>query len=129
MHVEDVNGDGKLDILVGDRYIGGGELRSDLSEAESLEYKKISAERGKFSTTYVGQRNAAIAAHRAAIQEAGDLTNEEQRALYTRMVTDKLAEDEDYQAAYKGLTECNEKLQPYKVPLTRTGHVWLYTQK
>jgi len=129
MHVEDVNGDGKLDILVGDRYIGGGGVRTDLSDEERLEYKEISAERGKFSTTYVGQRNASIAAYRAAIQEAGGLTNEEQRALYNKMVTNKLAEDGEYQAAYKGLLECNEKLKPYKVPLTRTGHVWLYTQK
>jgi len=129
MHVEDVNGDGKLDILVGDRYIGGGELRADLSDEERLEYEKISAERGKFSARYIQRRNTYLAAYGAAFQEAGDLTNEEQRALYKKMVTDKLAEDEEYQAAYKALLEYNEKLKPYKVPLNRTGHVWLYTQK
>lgn len=129
MWITDVNGDGKLDILVGDRFNSGGQARTDLSEAEQAEYDAVSKEqtelRSGFSKTYAKYREEYDAAVKAADPA---MTKEEQAKLWKDMMAepDRKAFMENYS---KQNRELADKLSKYLVPRVSGGHVWLYKAK
>lgn len=129
MWITDVNGDGKLDILVGDRFSSGGQMRTDLTEEEQTDYEVVSKEqsdlRAEFSTTYAKYREE----YDAAVQAADPaLSKEEQAQLWKDIMAEP--ERKAFMDNYsKQSRELSEKLNKYLVPRVSGGHVWLYKAK
>ena len=129
MWITDVNGDGKLDILVGDRFSSGGQMRTDLTEEEQTDYEAASQEqadlRTEFSKTYAKYREE----YDAAVQAADPaLSKEEQAQLWKDMMAEP--ERKAFMDNYsKQSRELSEKLNKYLEPRVSGGHVWLYKAK
>jgi uncharacterized protein YecT (DUF1311 family) len=132
--VADVTGDGKLDILVGDRFYGGGGPRNDLTEEEKAAVEKTNQEyqdvMKEYSSAYSKCNEAYKAAVKAAEEKKGEkLSREEQRALHKEHVTDKIANDEALQKSLTRMRELNKELTKYRVATVAGGNVWIYEQK
>ena len=130
IHVADINGDGKLDILAGDSRHSGGEPRKDLTEEETKKYKTLQDEMDKVSEKYQEKFEKYWKEYEAAVEKAGKkLTDEEQAKLWKELVEDKMEKDEDMKAVQKRMSELQEELDKYVTPWVSTGNVWVYTQK
>lgn len=134
VHVADVNGDGKLDILAGDRVYSGGGMRTDLSEEEQAAYKKAQEDYNKVTTEYFESFQKYRDEYDKALKEAEEkngepLGTDESRKLYKEMVTDKVAKDEALQASLKKMRELSAEMNKYRAPSVSGGSVWLYQQK
>ncbi|CAG0933265.1 hypothetical protein PLCT1_02313 [Planctomycetaceae bacterium] len=130
IHVADINGDGKLDILAGDARHSGGDARKDLTEEETKKYKVLKDEMDKVSEKYQERFEKYWKEYEAAVEKAGkDLTDKERGKLWKELVEDKLEKDEELQAAQKRMQELQEELGKYVTPWVSTGNVWVYTQK
>jgi hypothetical protein len=89
--VADVTGDGKLDILAGDRFSSGGGMRTDLSDEEKAAFEKTSKEQQTVSQDYSAANKKYRDAYDTALKEAeekngGKLSQDAQRALYKEHV-------------------------------------------
>ena len=132
--VADVNGDGKLDILAGDRFSSGGAARSDLTEDEKAAYEKANSEYQSVMQEYSAAYSKLREAYEAAVQKAEEkkgekLTREEQRALQKEHLTDKIANDETIQKTRARMNELTTEMAKYRTPRLSGGHVWVYEQK
>ncbi len=132
--VADVTGDGKLDILAGDRFSGGGQMRDGLSDEEKAAYEKANQEyqtaSQRYSTAYARYMTAYRGALAAAEEEnGGKLSREAQAALFKKHVTDKIASNESIQADRARMSELTIELNKYRTPRVNGGHVYLYEQK
>lgn len=130
IHVADINGDGKLDILAGDARHSGGEPRKDLTEEETKKYKALQDEMNKASEKYQQRFEKYWKEYEAAVEKAGKkLTDEEQAKLWKELVEDKMEKDEELKAAQERMSELQEEMGKYVTPWVSTGNVWVYTQK
>ena len=130
IHVADINGDGKLDILAGDARSSGGEPRKDLSAEEKKKHAQLEEELEKVSEKWSAAYEKYWKEYEAAVEKAGkELTEEEQAKLYKELVEDKMEKDEDLKAVQKRMSEIQEEMAKYVTPWVSTGNVWVYTQK
>jgi hypothetical protein len=132
--VADVTGDGKLDILAGDRFYSGGGMRDDLSAEEQAAYEKANGEyqevMREYSTAYGKYNEAYKAALKEAEEKKGEkLSREEQRALQKEHVTDKIANDETIKKLRARMSELSTELRKYRAATVSGGNVWVYEQK
>ncbi|KAA0218355.1 hypothetical protein EDM80_01250 [bacterium] len=130
IHVADINGDGKLDILAGDARHSGGEPRADLSEEEKTKHKALQDEMDKVSEKWQAIYSKYWKEFEEAVEKAGKkLTEEEQEKLWKELVEDKMEKDEELKTTQKRMSELQEELGKYLTPWVSTGNVWVYTQK
>lgn len=130
IHVADINGDGKLDILAGDARSSGGEPRKDLTAEEKKKQAALQDEIEKLSKQWSEVYENLWKEYEAAVENAGkELTEEEQAKLYKELVEDKIEKNEDLKAAQKRMMELHEEMAKYLTPWVSTGNVWVYTQK
>jgi hypothetical protein len=132
--VADVTGDGKLDILAGDRFSSGGGMRTDLTAEEKAAYEKTSKEQQTVSQEYMAAHQKYQEAYEKAAKEAEEkkgekLSQEEQRALRKEHVTDKVAKDEALQKLQARMRELGTEMAKYRAPMVSGGNVWVYEQK
>lgn len=132
--VADVTGDGKLDILAGDRFSSGGGMRTDLTDEEKAAYEKTSKEQQKVSQDYSAAHKKYRDAFDAALKEAeekngGKLSQEARNALYKEHITDKVAKDETIQELMTKMRKLSTELSKYRVASVSGGNVWVYEQK
>ena len=133
IEVADVTGDGKLDILAGDRFYSTGPS-PDLSEEEKAEFEKTNEEYQaalkEFMDGYNAYREAYDKAVEAAEQEKGEkLTREESAKLLKEHVTDKVAADEKLAETRVRMTKLNKAMSKYRPVTVSGGNVWLYEQQ
>lgn len=126
MWITDVNGDGRLDILVGDRFSSGGQARPDLTKEEQADYKAALKEQSelleKYTETYAKYREEFDAAVKAA---KTPLTKEEEAKLWREMLAEP--ERKAFMQKYsEDMKKLNERLAKYKQPYVAGGHVWLF---
>lgn len=130
IHVADINGDGKLDILAGDARHSGGEPRADLTEEEKKKHKALQDEMDKVSEKWQAIYSKYWKDFEDAVEKAGKkLTEEEQEKLWKELVEDKMEKDEELKATQKRMGELQEELGKYLTPWVSTGNVWVYIQK
>ena len=134
INVADVNGDGKLDIFVGDRASSGGGMRDDMTDEEKAEYEKLEKENEKIMADYMAIWDGYMEDYNAALEKAkkeagGEISEEEQRKLYKELVTDKFKADDKMKDMQTKMRAMNEKLAKYKVPYVSKGTVWVYEQQ
>ncbi|MBX3472907.1 MAG: VCBS repeat-containing protein [Planctomycetes bacterium] len=131
----DITGDGKLDILVGDTFHGGGGMRTDLTAEEKAAYEKADADYQLVMKDYQAAQKPYNDAYQAALKEArekaGDkeLSQDQLRAIYKEHVTDKMAKDEKVQAALTRMRETSAALNKFRTPAVSGGNLWVYEQK
>ncbi|MCA8915694.1 MAG: VCBS repeat-containing protein [Planctomycetes bacterium] len=129
MWITDVNGDGRLDIIVGDRFSSGGQMRTDLTDEEKADYKAAMKEQSELQETFSETYGKYREEYEAAVKTADPALSKEEQAKLWR---DKLAEPERkafMDKYYKDMGKINERLTKYKVPYVSGGHVWLYKAK
>lgn len=127
--VTDFNGDGVLDLLLGDFSSGGGGMKKDLTAEEKAKYEDLSKKAReisqKTSETYMKIYNDAI---KATGKEAKDLTAEERQKVATE-VMEKLQKDADYMKTAKESGEIYTELRKYQAPYEYRGNVWFFAGK
>jgi uncharacterized protein YecT (DUF1311 family) len=129
-----VTGDGKLDILAGDRFSSGGGMRADLTEEEKAAYEKTDKEYQKVMQEYFAAYEKYNEAYQAALKDAekknGEkLSKEAQRALRKEHITDKVANDESIKSLQVKMRELGTELNKYRAASVSGGNVWVYEQK
>ena len=134
IHVADFNGDGKLDILVGDRVASGGGMRSDLTDTEKAEFEKANEEYQAVMKDYREAYGKYQEAYTKAVEEAekksGEkLTREELSKLQKEHITDKVSQDETIKGLQVKMRELNTKLSKFRAPNVSGGNVWVYEQR
>jgi hypothetical protein len=132
--VADVTGDGKLDILAGDRFHGGGGLRANLTADEKAEYEKANKEYETVTADYFAGFEKYQQAYDQALKEAeekagGKLSQDALRKLYKEHVTDKVTKDEDMQKLLTRMRELTTEMNKYREASVSGGNVWIYEQK
>ena len=127
----DWNGDGKLDLLVGD-FVSMQGPEPTLSEAEKAEKKQLEKEYEQVSSRY---SEAYQRIQSKLDQELGpqrfDEDGEdslEQAARHTRQ-GELLNADADYKAAAERLGQISKRLQQLRAPYLTHGYVWVYLAK
>ena len=126
MHIEDFDGDGKLDILMGDNgIVEGGGPREDLSAEERAAYEALLQERTLVSSRFREARKPWDREFEAACEKKGAMTQTERRLLYQKLVGDRMQEDEHYLRLRGIAAERGQYEQPY----LRRGFVWLIRQR
>ncbi|MBE7490344.1 MAG: VCBS repeat-containing protein [Planctomycetes bacterium] len=131
----DITGDGKLDILVGDRFTSGGGMRQDLTKEEQAACEKAEAEYQQVMKDYQEAYRPYNEAYQKALKEAREKAGDKEvsqdvlRAIYKEHVTDKVAKDEMLQALLTKMREANTALSKYRAASVSGGNVWLYEQK
>ncbi|MHC4840055.1 MAG: FG-GAP repeat domain-containing protein, partial [Planctomycetota bacterium] len=127
MHIADVNGDGKLDILVGDKFSSGGVARSDLSEDEKAAFEKAQTEYTAASTKYREIYNEYRAAFQKEVDAAEEpMSREDQNNLWKEKYSKKVNEDEALLECRAKMNELRAVIAKGKTPYVRGGRVWLY---
>ncbi|MCB9895821.1 MAG: VCBS repeat-containing protein [Planctomycetes bacterium] len=129
MWITDVNGDGRLDIILGDRFSSGGQMRTDLTAEEKADYKAAMSEQSALQETFSETYSKYREEYDAAVKAADPALSKEEQAKLWR---DMLAEPERkafMDKYYKDMARINERLAKYKVPYVSGGHVWLYKAK
>lgn len=130
IHVADINGDGKLDILAGDARHSGGGPRANLTEEEKKAHKAAQAEMDKLIEKWQAIYEKYTAEYEKAVEKGGkDMTDEQKAKLWQEMVGDKLQEDEEFKAMQEQMGKIQEELAKYVTPWQSTGNVWVYLQK
>ncbi len=130
IHVEDVNGDGKLDILVGDHTSIGGEIREDLTAEQVVEFEKIQKRMAE-----LGEALSAIwAKYEEEFQKIIDasdkpLTDKEKGEIWGDQIEPKVQKDEEMKKLNKEQSKLWGEIQRYQTPQVSSGNVWLYLQK
>lgn len=130
MHVIDVNGDGKLDILVGDSTSSGGGLRENITDEEMATLNAAKKKQVGFQE----ESNAIREKYREEYQKIVDasekpLSSKEKGAIWKEQIRPKMDKDEELKKLDVVLTELWKEIQEYQIPRVSTGHVWLYLQK
>lgn len=133
VHVADVTGDGKLDILAGDRFYTTG-TAPDLTEEQKAEFDKANKEYQEVTKEYMEGYNKYRAEYDKAVEEAKkekgeDLTREEMAELSKKHIADKVNNDEELTKLRNKMSELSKVLTKYRVPSITGGNVWLYEQK
>jgi hypothetical protein len=127
--VTDFNGDGVLDLLLGDFSSGGGGMRKDLTAEEKTKYEALTKKSreisAKTSEAFMKIYNEAI---KATGKEAKDLSEEEREKIGTE-VAEKLQKDADYMKAAKESGEIYNELRKYQIPYEYRGNVWFFAGK
>jgi hypothetical protein len=130
MHVEDVNGDGKLDILVGDNTSSGGGMRDDLTDDERTSYEKVQAQQDELREKSSAIWNKYDEEFQKLVEAADkELSEEEKRKIWQEQITPKIQNDEELKKLNKAQSELWKEIQKYQVPYVSAGNVWLYLQK
>jgi hypothetical protein len=130
IHVADFNGDGKLDILAGDSFHTGGQMREDLTADEKAEYEKLQKEQEEVTSKYYEIYQKYMNDYDAAVAKAGkDITKEQKQKLWKELVQDKMENDEEMKKLQESMQDLYEKLDKYMTPWVSTGSLWVYIQK
>jgi len=132
--VADITGDGKLDILAGDRF-SKSLPPPDLSKEEKAAAEKAEADYKAtleaYQEAYKPYNEAYQAALKAAQDKAGDeeLSQETLRAIYKEHVADKVAKDEKLQDLLVKLREASTAMAKYRGSAVSGGNVWVYERQ
>ena len=130
MHVEDVNGDGKLDILVGDNTSSGGGMREDLTEEELASFEKAQAQQKELRAKSAVIWDKYQQEFQDLVDAAGkELSDEEKSKIWKEQISPKMQKDEEMQKLNEAQSELWKEIQKYQVPYVSSGNVWLYLQK
>ncbi|MBZ0135337.1 MAG: VCBS repeat-containing protein [Planctomycetes bacterium] len=129
IHVADINGDGRPDILAGDTFRSGGGMRTDLSDADKAAYEQAQSDYDKALVDYRAIFAKYNAEYEKVLKDRGEITKEEQRALYKEMVTDKALKDEAMEGVRTAMNDARKKMGEYQVPNVSGGSIWVYEQK
>lgn len=131
--VADVNGDGKLDILAGDRFYTTGPA-PDLTEEQKAEFEKANTEYQEVTKQYMDGYNKYRDAYNKAVEEATekkgeDLSREELAKLQKEHISDKISNDEELTELRTKMSELSKTMSKYRAKSISGGSVWLYEQQ
>lgn len=130
MFITDVNGDGKLDILVGDKFSSGGGARTDLSEEEKAELAAAKTEQMEVSKKQLKIFSDVSAEYQKECDAAKEpMSREEKSKLWKDKYASKISENEDLKKYAERMKELGVIINKGKTPTVRGGHVWLFVQK
>lgn len=127
--VADLNGDGKLDLVVGDRFETGGELRDNLSAVERTRLEAVQARYDEASKEYYKRWTAYYDMYEDAVKEAGAITGDEQKKLRKELVDDKVQADEAMWDLRNKMSDARGEMAEFMTPIISGGNVWTITQK
>ncbi|MBX3460517.1 MAG: VCBS repeat-containing protein [Planctomycetes bacterium] len=123
--VADYNGDGKLDLLLGD-FGSKYEPPAELSEEQKKEAAELDKQQREISTKisewYQGIYKEAV---KKTGKDEADLSKEEQAAI-RKELADKMRNDETYTKLLEESREVATKAQKYRGKYTYLGNVWVY---
>ncbi|MCZ7604654.1 MAG: VCBS repeat-containing protein [Planctomycetota bacterium] len=127
--VSDVDGDGALDLLLGDfGYIM--HPQPELTEAEQKEYAELQ-EKQKETTAKFSEVISRVqkAVEKEFGKERKDLATKEEQQKFAEAFSKALRADEEYLAVSKENSELYQKMAKYQPKREYRGNVWLYKAK
>lgn len=130
MFIADVNGDGKLDILVGDRFHNGGNSRTDLNDEEKAELEAAKTEDAELTQKYRKIWGDIQAEFKKECDGAKEpMSQEEKSKLWQEKYSEKISNNEDLKKYSKRIKVLRAIISKGRIPSVVGGHVWLYVQK
>lgn len=129
IHVADYTGDGRMDLLLGDRdsrVLPAPDLsEDDIKERDALQARQQAAVQ-KFSA--ISREVQASILKEMGRENTRGMTPEE-TAEYREAFTKAVADNEEYQAAMTEYREISSKMQRFRGERESRGNVWLFTRK
>lgn len=126
--VTDVNGDGALDLMLGD-YETIRLPAPELTDEEKAEFEKLKKVQQEYSSEV---REIAVKIQKKELEKYGKELNEltdEERKEFTQSYITALRGNEDYLEASRKNRELAQKMRKYRGGFERRGNVWLFTRK
>ena len=137
-HVTDWNGDGQLDLLVGD-FTMGKAVKKELTAEQQAELQKLTAEQQEVmkSMQPCAERvmRGVMAEMGVEVPEGADMRqvfeglSEEQRKAYSSKMQAAIEKDEEYQGLMKRMQDVHEKMGPLQSRPPVVGNVWVMLRK
>jgi hypothetical protein len=125
----DFNGDGVLDVLLGDFSSAGGGMKKDLTEEEKKKFEDLSKQSREASAKVGAAYTKAFDEELAALGKKRDDLTQEELLEVSKKVYGKLSKDEDYKKASQEYSKIYAELRKYLAPSEHRGNVWYFAGK
>lgn len=128
----DWNGDGKLDLLVGD-FVNIETKPITLTDAQKKELEALEADQAKLQKSLMEnyERIQGLVLKQLGKKSLDDFSTwpKEEQKRFQEAYSKAMSEDKEMQAVQKQWQSLFEKISKYKAAPEMTGHVWVYLRK